>query len=212
LEKINYILFDLDGTLLNTNSLIIESFKHTLMEHLGMEVGEEELTPYFGEPLEVTLKRFSKEEAQAMLETYRSYNKLRHDIITTMFEGVEETLMELKKRGKHLAVVTSKKKETALRGLRLFDILKYFSVVMAMDDTEHHKPHPQPILRALEQLDYDGSGAIMVGDSGFDILCAKAAGIKGCSVEWSALPRQIWEEAKPDYIIGSMEDILAIVN
>ncbi len=209
--KFKYILFDLDGTLIDTNNLIIESFKYTYKKHLNLEVEEPEILQYFGEPLITTLSRYDKENAQALYKTYIDYNESIHDSRVSLFTNIRECLEALQETGCVLAIVTSKRSSIAYQGLRLFDLLKYFTVIITVDDTTHHKPHPEPILKALEKLGATPEEALMVGDSVFDIQCAHNAGAKGALVSWGlALEHQ--QAEKPDYIIYDAMEIVDIVK
>ena len=175
--RYNCLLFDLDGTLLNTNKLIIESFKYTLKKHLDMDVDDWTILRYFGEPLMTTLERFSKADAKDMFDTYIEYNESIHDDMIEVFGDVDIVLRDIKKMGCKTAIVTSKRKVLAKRGLELFDLLKYFDDVIALEDTKKHKPEPEPILEALRRLNGKKQEALMIGDSEFDIKCAYNAGV-----------------------------------
>lgn len=207
-----YVLFDLDGTLIDTNRLIIDSFKHTYRTCLGLEVSEEEILKYFGEPLIVTLSRYSEEKAEELYRTYIEYNESRHNDVVTMFEGVRELLRELVEYGHTLALVTSKRRKVALMGLDLFDIRKYFDVFVALEDTELHKPNPAPVLRALELLSADSQDAIMVGDSVFDIHCAHGANVKAALVKWSAAMGFQEDDVSADYVVHDTKELLEIIR
>lgn len=207
-----YVLFDLDGTLIDTNQLIIDSFKHTYKTCLGLEVDEQEILRYFGEPLLVTLKRYSGERCDELFKTYIEYNESRHDDTVTIFEGVKELLAELHKQGFILALVTSKRRKVALMGLDLFDIKKYFRAFVALEDTELHKPNPAPVVKALELLGAQPDDAIMVGDSVFDIHSAHGAGVKAALVTWSAAHGFQGDDISADYVVKSTEELLNIIK
>ncbi len=205
-----YVLFDLDGTLIDTNKLIMESFRYTYKTGLGLEVSDEEILRYFGEPLIKTLARFSEERADELYRIYIDYNETRHDDAVTIFEGVKELLEELERQGCILALVTSKRSKVALMGLDLFDIRKHFKVFVALEDTELHKPNPAPALKALELLGARPEEAIMVGDSVFDIHCAHGAGIKAVLVKWSAA-HGFQEEVSADYVAHDTAELYDII-
>ncbi|MHB1393786.1 MAG: pyrophosphatase PpaX [Clostridia bacterium] len=207
-----YVLFDLDGTLIDTNRLIIDSFKYTYKTGLGLEVSEEEILKHFGEPLIVTLKRYSEEKGDELFKTYIDYNESQHDDTVTIFEGVQELLEELVKQGFTLALVTSKRRKAALMGLDLFDIKKYFDVFIALEDTELHKPNPAPVIKALELLNARPQDAIMIGDSVFDIHCAHGAGVKAVLVKWSAAHGFQGDDASADYVVHDTKELLRIIN
>jgi pyrophosphatase PpaX len=208
--KYKYILFDLDGTLIDTNQLIIDSFKHTYKTHLDRDIEDKEIVQYFGEPLITTLRRYSPENAEVLFDTFIHYNESIHDNSVSICCNIEECLKQLKDMGCVLAVVTSKRYKMAHRGLELFDILKYFSVLITVDNTEHHKPHPEPVLKALEKLGALPEEAIMIGDSIFDIQCAHNAGVKAIQVTWGAALDHL-EQEKPDYLVDDALEIVDIV-
>lgn len=210
-----YILFDLDGTLVDTNDLILKSFKHTYKEHLRRDVPEEEILEHFGEPLIITLERYSKENAKAMFKTYIEFNEVIHDEYIKSFPGTKECLMQLKALGCKLSIVTSKRKALAIRGLEIFDLLQYFDEIVALEDTTIHKPNPEPVLKALEKLNCmdKKQEALMIGDSKFDIISAERAGVKSVLVNWSlATEAQNTVEMKPDYIIEDLGKLIQIVK
>jgi pyrophosphatase PpaX len=210
--KYKYILFDLDGTLIDTNNLIIDSFKYTYKTHLGLEVPEEEIVKYFGEPLIVTLGRYSKEQAEEMFNTYITYNEAKHDSSVSLCKDIDGLLKELKEIGCTLAVVTSKRGKIAKQGLELFDISKYFDVIVTLEDTELHKPNPAPVLKALEMLNAKPEDALMVGDSIYDIHCAHGAGVKAVLVKWSVAEGHQEESATADFVVNETSELIDIVK
>lgn len=209
MKSTNCVLFDLDGTLLDTYDLVTKSFQHTIRQHFGKEIKAEEILPYFGEPLWVTMERFSKEEAGNLIKTYREFNLAHHDDLAVLFPGTRETLEAIKAKGIPIGIVTSKVKLTALRGLELFNLKPLIDVCIALEDCTSHKPHPEPILNALEALDIASrDNVLMVGDSPFDIQCAHNAGVKSAAVGWSIIPEEVILAEKPDYIIHNLQEVL----
>lgn len=200
-------LFDLDGTLLNTNKLIIETFKYTFKKHLDLDVSSKDLIPHMGEHLTKTLHFFSQREADKMLETYRSYNFKKHDELTTLFPNVEETILALKGHGFKIGLVTSKQTAMAIHGLKLFGIDKYFDCFVGSGDTLEHKPHPEPILKAIASLDENYELAFMVGDTPYDILAARAAGVIPVGVNWSVRLKEL-AELRPYLLIDDLQDLV----
>ncbi|HQE66078.1 MAG TPA: pyrophosphatase PpaX [Bacillota bacterium] len=206
-----YVLFDLDGTLINTNRLILDSFKHTYKKCLGLEVCEEDILKCFGEPLKVTLRRYSEEKADELFNTYIEYNESRHNDTVTIFEGIQELLSELVNQGRTLALVTAKRRRVAIMGLDLFDIKKYFDVIVALEDTELHKPNPAPVIKTLELLGAKPSEALMVGDSVFDIHSAHGASVAAALVKWSAAQDFQDDASSADYIVHDTKELLDII-
>lgn len=209
--KYKYVLFDLDGTLIDTNKLIIDSFKHTYKKHLGRDVEESEILLHFGEPLRTTLERYSKNNVDELYNTYIEYNESTHDSTVSLCCNIKECLEALREMGCVLGVVTAKRAPIAIRGLELFDIKKYFSAIVTLHDTENHKPHPEPILKALSLLGAKPEEALMVGDSVFDMKCAHNAGVKAVLVSWGAATEHITDE-KPDYAVNDALQIVGIAR
>ncbi len=154
-NKPNIILFDLDGTLLNTRTLIDRSFVHTF-EHFRpeMKLTDDDLDSFFGPTLYQTFSRFSsdQEEIDKMISYYREYNVANHDLLVRTFPGVYDTLETLHKRGFKLGVVSSKKKDLIQRGLDLCKIGKFIDVVVGCDEVKEPKPAPDGILLAIDLL------------------------------------------------------------
>jgi len=209
---IKAVFFDLDGTLLDTFDLIYESFKHVYKNFLNKDITREEIYPYFGKPLIYSFENLDPETIDQVIAAYREFNLQHHDQMVKPFPGAKETLEKLKLRGKILAVITSKVKSTALRGLKLFNLDQYFDLVVALEDTEKHKPDPAPVLYALKFFQLKPEQCLMVGDSPHDMVSAQRAGVKTAAVKWSVLPWEDLVKTKPNYIINSLEDLLKITG
>lgn len=163
------ILFDLDGTLLDTNDLIIKSFQHTIAVHYKREVDIDIVRTFFGKTAREALEFLGPDKVEEMTKTFREYQNIHHDQLAKIFAGVAEVIQELYNSGVFLGIVTSKKYDTAMRGLKLFDMDKYFSVVIGADQCQNTKPHPEPVQLALNKLGLAPQNCLMVGDSPFDI-------------------------------------------
>lgn len=210
---IKAILFDLDGTLIDTNDLILKSFRHVFDTHLGhLTIEDEEIVKTFGEPLMGVMERYDKDRAKFLYDTYIKYNEAIHDELTKEIKGVKEGLTSLKNKGFKLAIVTSKRRAIALRGLKLFNLDRFMDVVITPEDTVKHKPEGEPVLKACEMLDVSPEEALMVGDSHNDILCGKNAGSLTCLVKYTALSVDEILVHKPNYVVDSIEEIVELVN
>lgn len=206
------VIFDLDGTLIDTNGLIIATFQSVLKEELGLDLAPEELYPYFGEPLSVTMARFSPTKAEELTIAYRTWNLGQHDTLLRQFDGMHETVAGLKQAGVRLGVATSKKVAMARRGLRVSNLEHYFETVVGMDETELHKPNPEPALLVLSRLGLTpGDHVLMVGDSQFDILCGRNAGLKTAAVGWTMINRETLALSLPDYWLEHPKDLTDLV-
>jgi len=211
LRNFDAVLFDLDGTLIDTNQLIVESFQHVFRSELGREVTPAEIYPHFGEPLRTTWARYDPERADALTEAYRAFNHSQHDRMVRRFPGVAGAVAALQAEGVRLGVVTSKSTDLARRGLRVCGMEDFFPVVVGVDQTERHKPEPEPALRAMALLGVEpGPRVLMVGDSPLDIACGRAAGCVTAAVGW-AVNRAPLEACRPDRWVERPADLVALV-
>lgn len=206
------ILFDLDGTLINTNQLILETFDYTLNKILGLQVPHSELIKTFGQPLSEVMRNFDADKEELLLTTYRTYNAAIHDQWVTPFPQAAETLTQLKAMGIKLAVVTSKKGDVARHGLEFCRLENYFDAFITPEDTLKHKPEPEPALKALEKLNLAAKDSLMVGDSPYDLLCGARAGCKTAAVRYSLHDKTVLAAQNPDYWLDSLADLIAIVS
>jgi pyrophosphatase PpaX len=210
--KINTVLFDLDGTLIDTNELIIESYLHTLNSYYPNTYKREDVLPFMGPTLQEAFDSIDPEKTEEMIKMYRKFNHEQHDNLVTEFETVFETVKTLHEQGFKLAIVTTKIRATVNMGLKLSKLDQFFDVIVTIDDVEHAKPHPEPVLMALEQLSSSPEDAIMVGDNHHDIGAGKSAGTKTAGVSWSAKGRDYMSSLNPDYLLDTMSDLLKIVG
>lgn len=209
---IKVVLFDLDGTLINTNDLILKSFKHTFKTMLDLEPTEEEITMNYGRPLQEIFKSYDENRIEEMINCYRKINLELHDDECKEFADVDLMLQTLKNKGIKIGVVTSKKSDMAERGAKLMGIFKYFDTFITPEVTIKHKPEGEPVLKACENLGVSPSEALMVGDSPYDILAGKNAGAKTCGVKYTALPIEKLQESKPDFYVDKPLEILELVE
>lgn len=205
--SIETVLFDFDGTLANTNALISQSHLAVLEEYFPGEYDLEGVRAFNGPTLEMVYGKLNPLEKETMIAKYRQFNEAHHDEMVTVFEGVTENLERLKSIGIRLAIVSSKRNDVLLRGLKLLHLTDYFEVIIGGLDYQKAKPDPEPIYVALQQLKVDPAKAIMVGDNSHDIESANNAGIISVFVEWSEKTRAEIDPFKPDVIVTSMTDL-----
>ncbi|MDO7908498.1 pyrophosphatase PpaX [Paenibacillus sp. JX-17] len=211
---ITTVLFDLDGTIIDTNELIISSFINSLHSRLPKPLTREEIIPHMGDTLEKQLQQFAGEghNVEEMVQAYRAYNALHHDEMVKTFPHVPEVVKELHKRGIKLGVVTTKIRPSSMRVLNTFGLTEYMGSIVTVNDVVHPKPHAEPVLKAVEELQADPDTTLMVGDSSFDILAAKAAGVQSAGVAWSLKGEETLRRYEPDFMLYDMRDILDLVS
>lgn len=209
---IKAVLFDLDGTLVNTNQLIIESFRYVFKTELNIYPSEEEIVQYFGEPLLQTLARYDEKNPQKLYNAYVQYNEKAHDDVVFAMEGAKEAILGLKERGIKVGVVSSKRRSMVDRGLKVCFLSGLMDVIITPEDTEKHKPDGEPLIKACSMLNINPNDALMVGDSHFDILCGKNAKSKTCLVKYTAIPIKNILKYEPDFLIEKLTDILSMID
>jgi pyrophosphatase PpaX len=211
-SNINTILFDLDGTLIDTNELIISTYLHTLEKYFPGKYTREDVLPFLGPTLHDVFGAMDPDRVEEMVLEYRTYNLENHDALVKEFVGVMETIEILKKKGYKLAIVTTKREDVAFKGLRLMKLDSYFDVMIAYDHVKKVKPDPEPIYLALEKLGSKPEEALMVGDNFHDVLAGKNAGTKTAGVAWSIKGREYLAKYEPDYMLENMTDLLSILG
>ncbi|RYG74418.1 pyrophosphatase PpaX [Lentibacillus lipolyticus] len=209
--SIHTVLFDLDGTLIDTNELIIESFMYTFRQY-GKNLAREEAIEFIGPPLRDTFLQYDPGQAEAMIATYREHNKLHHDDYVKAFPNVMETIDRLHREGFQLGIVTSKMKGTVDMGLAVTGLDHYFQTVITLDDVTCAKPHPEPVIMAINELDANAESTLMVGDNSHDIEAGQNAGIRTAAVAWSLKSREKLLACRPTYMLEDMRDLLDIMG
>jgi len=211
-NNINTILFDLDGTLIDTNELIISTYLHTLEKYYPGKYTREDVLPFLGPTLHEVFGKMDPERVEEMVLEYRTYNLANHDALVKEFVGVMETIETLKKKGYKLAIVTTKREDVAFKGLRLMKLDSFFDVMIAYDHVKKVKPDPEPIFLALDKLGSKPEEALMVGDNFHDVLAGKNAGTKTAGVAWSIKGREYLAKYEPDFMLENMTDLLTILG
>ncbi len=207
------VLFDLDGTLADTVALIVRCYRHTMETHLGYAPPDEAWLTTMGRPLSEAVREFARSdgEAAAMLETYTSYQATIHDRMVRPYPGVPEVVSTLSGAGVPLAIVTSKRREVAFRTLGRCGLDGHFQVLVGGDEVARAKPHPEPVLSALELLGVRPTGRVLfVGDSPYDVLSGRGAGVVTAAALWGPHPRASLEAAGAHHFARVPGDLLAI--
>lgn len=206
------LLFDFDGTLLDTNELIIQTFMHVLEEKFPGQYSPQDCIKFIGPSLIETFEQITPNEVDEMIKKYREWNHAHHDELVTEFDGVVPALEKLNELGIRLAIVSTKRRETIERGLDLMGARHLFEFWVGINDVKNVKPHPEPVLLAIDKLGVHKDDVIMIGDNYHDIEAGKNAGVKTAGVSWSIKGEDFLKQYNPDYILQHMSDLLTIVK
>ena len=207
------VLFDLDGTLIDSGAIIVASMRHAATTVLGREIPEEQLKAAVGGPgLIAQMRALDEARVDELVEVYRAHNEPLHAKLEPC-AGIEDALRSLRAEGRLLGIVTAKRHVTIRLAFEVIPQLEtFFDVVVGADDTERHKPHPDPILAALARLGARSEEAAYVGDSPFDVAAAKAARVTAIAVAWGGIhtaERLALEE--PDELVHTAEELLGVL-
>jgi pyrophosphatase PpaX len=207
------VLFDLDGTLIDSIRLIIDSYHHTLEVHGIPPRTDQEWLDGIGTPLRVQFAEWAHDEErmEALIATYRDYNIFHHDSRVTAYPGVVEMVRAVRAAGCRTGLVTSKNRVGAYRGLRRIGLEEAMDVVIGADDVVNPKPHREPVDRALTLLGADPAGAVYVGDSVHDMHAGRNAGVRTAAVLWGPFGRAALAPAGPDYWLERPEELITLI-
>lgn len=209
------VLFDLDGTLIDSTDLILASYRYTMREHLGQELPDDKWLETIGRPLRVQLEDFASDEAEAesMVSTYRAHNRRAHDELVRPFEGIRSLLEDLCSRGVPIGIVTSKHSAGTAMGLQACGLESdWFRTIVTSDSVEEYKPHPRPVLAALEDLSaVPGRDVLFVGDSVHDMHSGQSAGVSTAAAVWGPYEAPGLASVEPDYWLRSVAELRALL-
>jgi pyrophosphatase PpaX len=182
------VLFDLDGTVVDSGGIILASMRHATRTVLGREIPDEALMAAVGGPgLEAQMREFGGEEhVEALITAYRAHNEPLHDSLE-LFAGMDDVLIALKEEGHELGLVSAKRRSTVELAFAATEIGHLFDVVVGGDEAPRQKPAPDTLLLALDRLGASPAEAVYVGDSPFDMAAAKAGGLYAIGVTWGGV-------------------------
>ena len=211
------VLFDLDGTLIDSIELILNSARHAFREREGHIPSDAEWLTGVGIPLATMFRRYARDEAdvEALIAKYREYQLANHDRLVRSYEQVVDTVELLRASGHPLGIVTSKTGWLAQRGLDTVGLGTHFDVIIGCDTCDRHKPDPGPVLVALERLGYGPEDAVFVGDSIYDMQAGNAAGVTTIAALWGPFTRGDLASSQPTHFleqIGALPSLLATLQ
>ena len=206
------VLFDLDGTLVDSGAMILESMRHATRTVLGRVVPDDELRAAVGGPgLVAQMRALDEERLDELVRVYREHNEPLHRDLQAC-DGILEVLEQLSADGHRLGIVTAKRRATVQLAFDVLPLARYFDVVVSSDDTARHKPHPDPLRFALRTLGGPARAAVYVGDSPFDVKAAKAAGMASVAVTWGGIhTRERLARERPGALVETPEELLAVL-
>ena len=209
------VIFDLDGTVVDTVELIRDSFRHATRTVLGVDLPDRQIMAGVGQPLMAQMVALSPEHAQDLYDVYREYNHRRHDELIRPYKGMQAALEELRAAGRHLGIVTSKSADVTQMAFDAVGVGHLFDVVITAGDTSEHKPAPAPVRLCLERfaaagLPADPAAAIYIGDSPVDIAAGTAAGTATAAVTWGIFSLDDLLVARPDHVLHTPRDIVRL--
>lgn len=204
------VLFDLDGTLVDSMPLIRNTFRIVFRE-MDIPWTENNITYLTSLPLKETAKRYAEKRQQEFITSYMNHYISKHNNLMKMFPGTKEMLELFKNHGFRLGVVTSKTRLGTMACVNFLGIANLMDVIISADDAAYHKPDPEPLIKALESLSASADSAIYIGDSPLDLIAAKSAGIQAAYVTWGTGNNEDIRQYKPDYILENWGQLIDLV-
>lgn len=200
-------VFDMDGTITNTNRLIFDSFNHIVQAYRGGTMSDREIASLFGPPEEGALLAIvGKDRLDEAMERYLQFYRDRHQELASVYDGMPELIEELHRRGVTLAIFTGKGRHTTDITLEKFGLTRYFRKVVTGNDVVKHKPSGEGITAILRDLNLDPHRTLMVGDSPSDILAAREAGIPVASVRWDVFNKERVLQHERDFTFHAVSE------
>jgi pyrophosphatase PpaX len=208
-QQLRAVLFDLDGTLIDSVGLLLGSMRYAFEGFAGATPTDAEWIAGIGTPLMIQIGEYGRTpaESEMLRSRYREYQTEYHDKMISAFPGVVETLKQIRSRGLLMGVVTSKGQQLTAHGLEFTKLAGFFNVVVALEATGQHKPQPEPVLLALKKLGVEPNEAVFVGDSPHDVRAGNAAGVETFAALWGPFRREQFDGADPNYWIRDIVEL-----
>jgi pyrophosphatase PpaX len=207
------VLFDLDGTLVDSIALLLASMRHTFHGR-ARQPSDAEWIEGIGTPLPKQLTPYveSDEDRERLVNRYRTFQVENHDRLMARYEGVIDTLALLYQRGHPMAIVTSKGNAMMERGLKFIGADDYIEVAIGYDSVHIHKPDPYPVKAALEKLEYAANAAVFLGDSPHDIKSGNAAGVVTIAALWGPFTKSQLAPHNPTYFLDDIKQLPPLLD
>jgi pyrophosphatase PpaX len=211
MKHITTLLFDVDGTLLDTEELIFQSLENTLRKQNQTVSKREAMRPLIGKPLsEVYQILTGKTDVDIFCQTHHQF-QIQNLHLSKPFPNTYDTLKKLKEKSYKIAAVTTRKRKTTSLTLENANIASFIDFAVFADDVTHHKPHPEPFLKALSALNAIPDETVMIGDSEADILGGKGLDITTVGAAYGIQKEKV-ALSKPDFLIKDIAELLQILT
>lgn len=210
--RVAAVVFDLDGTLIDSYALIAAAFRHAARTVLGRSLTDEEVLAHWGEPLPVRAAHLAADRAAEVVSAYTAYYDAHHDRLCRPFPGVIEMLAQVSARGCALGIATSKRRRSTMQAVEAFGFAAWIRAAVTAEDVRAPKPSPDPVTLVLERLGGRPSEALLVGDGAFDIRAARAAGVRSVAAMWGTREAAAVLAAGPDYVAMRPGDIVPLLG
>lgn len=207
MHKFDGIIFDIDGTLTETNELIYATFNHVLGKYLDTTYSPQQITTLFGPTAETIMRELIKENSDDAIEDYFNFYEANHNSLAKAYEGIVELVAEIREQGIPLSIYTGKGRRSSMITLREVGLVDYFDMIVTGDDIAEHKPSPEGVDIFVEKFNLSRENVLMIGDAPADIEAARATGIKIATVLWDSYAKEKVLEMGSDYYFHSVEDL-----
>ena len=208
---IKTIIFDMDGTLLDSETLSRIATDYGFQQIFGRKLSDEEHARLIGRPVQILMKEYYDKEGETAYLKGREFFKKNLNSISP-FEGIRDILDYLKSKKMVMAVVTSSHRDSAFSLLTMTGLIDYFNRVVGQEDTQYHKPDPDPLLYCMEKLGAEKGSTVYVGDQPYDIMASRAAGIRSIGATWGTGDKKTLMEHMPDHVCGTAQEFIYLIR
>ena len=207
MRKFDGIIFDIDGTLTETNELIYATFNHVIGKYLNTTYTSQEITALFGPTAETIIRDLIKENTEEAVEDYFNFYESNHFSMAKVYDGISEIIIGIRNLGIPLSIYTGKGRRSSMITLKQAGLIDYFDMIVTGDDIADHKPSPEGVDMFVEKFGLTREKVLMIGDAPADVKAARATGIKIASVLWDSYAKEEVMKMGSDYYFNTVEDI-----
>lgn len=207
MEKLEGIIFDIDGTLTSTNQLIFETFRFITNKYLNKNYSDEEIIKLFGPTEDVIMKDMFGDNYENARKDYYEFYSANHSVMADAYPGIRELIHKIKKANIPLSIYTGKGRDSSEITLKEIGVYDYFDMIVSGDDIENHKPSPEGVDVFVEKFNLNRENTILIGDATADILAARNSGIKIGSVVWDSYGKEKVIAMGSDYLFHTVEEL-----